>query len=88
MGDKYRVLPDQSKTPRAHELLASTLMTVPEMLAALGGSLSRDTFYKWRQTGKGPRCFALPNGELRCRRDDFQRWLDDLYGQADERAAA
>ena len=40
------------------------LMTVPEILAALGGSVSRDTFYKWRQTGKGPRCFSLPNGEL------------------------
>jgi hypothetical protein len=88
MDDKHRVLPDRSKTARAHDLLASTLMTVPEMLAALGGSLSRDTFYKWRQTGKGPRCFALPNGELRCRRDDFQLWLDGLYSQADERKAA
>ena len=60
-------------------------MTVPEMLAALGGSVSRDTFYKWRQTGKAPHCFTLPNGELRCRRDDFQRWLDGLY---DGRATA
>jgi hypothetical protein len=63
-------------------------MTVPEMLVSLGGSVSRDTFYKWRQTGKGPRCFALPNGELRCRRDDFQQWLDDLYDEVDRRAAA
>ncbi|GAA1261874.1 helix-turn-helix domain-containing protein [Saccharothrix xinjiangensis] len=58
------------------------LMSVPEMLEALGGEVSRDTFYKWRQTGKGPRCFALPNGELRCRRTDFLAWLDDLYGAA------
>jgi predicted DNA-binding transcriptional regulator AlpA len=57
------------------------LMTVPEMLAALGGSVSRDTFYKWRQTGKGPRCFALPNGELRCRLSDFLDWLDNLEGR-------
>ena len=58
------------------------LMTVPEILAALGGSVSRDTFYKWRQTGKGPRCFTLPNGELRCRLSDFIEWLDSLDGRA------
>jgi predicted DNA-binding transcriptional regulator AlpA len=57
------------------------LMTVPEMLAALGGSVSRDTFYKWRQTGKGPRCFTLPNGELRCRLSEFLDWLDGLEGR-------
>jgi len=54
------------------------LMTVPEILAALGGSVSRDTFYKWRQTGKGPRCFTLPNGELRCTVADFTEWLNAL----------
>jgi len=54
------------------------LMTVPEMLAALGGSVSRDTFYKWRQTGKGPRCFTLPNGELRCTVADFIEWINAL----------
>lgn len=54
------------------------LMTVPEILAALGGRVSRDTFYKWRQTGKAPRCFALPNGELRCRRDEFDTWVESL----------
>lgn len=58
------------------------LMSVPEMLEALGGDVSRDTFYKWRQTGKGPRCFPLPNGELRCKRSDFLDWMDDLYGRA------
>jgi predicted DNA-binding transcriptional regulator AlpA len=54
----------------------AVLMAVPDILAALG--ISRDTFYKWRQTGKGPRCFALPNGELRCRLADFTAWLDGL----------
>jgi hypothetical protein len=58
------------------------LMTVPEILAALGGSVSRDTFYNWRQTGKGPRCFTLPNGELRCTVADFTEWLDGLQGAA------
>jgi hypothetical protein len=58
------------------------LMTVPDILAALGGSVSRDTFYKWRQTGKGPRCFTLPNGELRCTVTDFTEWLNGLQGAA------
>jgi predicted DNA-binding transcriptional regulator AlpA len=66
---------------KAREL--AQLMTVPEILAALGGSVSRDTFYKWRQTGKGPRCFSLPNGELRCTVADFTEWLSGL-----QRAAA
>lgn len=57
-------------------------MTVPEILAALGGHVSRDTFYKWRQTGKAPRCFSLPNGELRCRRRDFNAWLASLEDKA------
>jgi predicted DNA-binding transcriptional regulator AlpA len=54
----------------------AVLMSVPDILVALG--ISRDTFYKWRQTGKGPRCFSLPNGELRCRIVDFTEWLDGL----------
>ena len=58
------------------------LMTVPDILAALGGSVSRDTFYKWRQTGKGPRCFTLPNGELRCTAVDFTEWLNELQRRA------
>lgn len=57
-----------------HEI--AELMSVPDILAAL--EISRDTFYKWRQTGKGPRCFPLPNGELRCRVSDFTEWLDGL----------
>jgi predicted DNA-binding transcriptional regulator AlpA len=64
-------------TGRIREI--ASLMTVPEILEALGGAVSRDTFYKWRQTGKGPRCFSLPNGELRCKRTDFLDWLEDLY---------
>jgi hypothetical protein len=68
---------DGQAASRANELFAP--MTVREMLDALGGRVSRDTFYKWRQTGKGPRCFTLPNGELRCKRGDFEAWFFDLY---------
>jgi predicted DNA-binding transcriptional regulator AlpA len=70
-----------SKPPERVRQLTQ-LMTVPEILTALGGSVSRDTFYKWRQTGKGPQCFTLPNGELRCTVTDFTEWLDGLQGAA------
>jgi predicted site-specific integrase-resolvase len=56
-------------------------MTVREVLAELNG-VSRDTFYRWRQLGVAPPAIRLPNGELRVRRGDFQRWLDNLPGAA------
>ena len=58
------------------------LMTVPQVLAELGG-VSRRTFYRWRELGIGPAAFKLPNGELRVWRSDFNHWLNRL-----ERAAA
>lgn len=57
------------------------LMTVKEVLAELNG-VSRDTFYRWRQLGVAPPAIRLPNGELRVRRQDLARWLDDLAGAA------
>jgi predicted DNA-binding transcriptional regulator AlpA len=59
----------------------SDLMTVRDVLAELNG-VSRDTFYRWRQLGVAPRAIRLPNGELRVRRSDFERWLADLPGAA------
>ena len=66
------------KSGNVRELVS--LMTVPDILAAL--NISRDTFYKWRQTGKGPRCFTLPNGELRCTTTEFAEWLAGLQEAA------
>lgn len=40
--------------------------------------IARSTFYSWRATGKAPRCIRLPNGKLRIRRSDVERWLGDL----------
>jgi predicted DNA-binding transcriptional regulator AlpA len=51
-------------------------LTIPEVMAEL--QVSRSTFYYWRQTGKAPRCIKLPNGEIRVRRTDLDRWLDSL----------
>jgi predicted DNA-binding transcriptional regulator AlpA len=38
--------------------------------------IARSTFYEWRATGRAPRCIKLPNGELRIRRTELDRWLD------------
>ena len=37
--------------------------------------ISRSTFYDWRAKGKSPRCIKLPNGEIRVRRTELDRWL-------------
>ncbi|MEU8404452.1 helix-turn-helix domain-containing protein [Nonomuraea sp. NPDC048892] len=51
------------------------LLTVSEVLAALGG-VSRRTFYRWRELGRAPVCIQLPNLELRVWRSDLMAWLD------------
>lgn len=38
--------------------------------------VARSTFYRWRTKGLAPRCIKLPNGEIRIRRADLERWLD------------
>ncbi|GAB1821063.1 helix-turn-helix transcriptional regulator [Herbidospora sp. RD11066] len=38
--------------------------------------ISRSTFYDWRAKGRAPKCLKLPNGDLRIRRADLDRWLD------------
>ncbi|WP_068900516.1 helix-turn-helix transcriptional regulator [Planomonospora sphaerica] len=52
-------------------------MTVPEILAELGG-VSRRTFYRWREIGHAPQGIKLPNGEIRVWRSEFTAWLDSL----------
>lgn len=51
-------------------------LTIPEVCAELG--ISRSTFYEWRTKGVAPKCIKLPNGEIRIRRDELERWLDSL----------
>jgi len=48
-------------------------LTIADVCADLG--VSRRTFYEWRAKGRAPRCIALPNGSLRIRRAEYQRWL-------------
>ncbi|GAA1033391.1 MULTISPECIES: helix-turn-helix transcriptional regulator [Amycolatopsis] len=61
---------------------ADRKMTVNEVCAELadenGKPLARSTFYDWRAKNRGPKCTRLPNGDLRIRRADFDRWFDSL----------
>ncbi|EIE99793.1 helix-turn-helix transcriptional regulator [Saccharomonospora glauca] len=49
-------------------------LTVAQLCAEL--DIARSTFYEWRAKGRAPRCIKLPNGEIRIRRSDLDRWLD------------
>jgi predicted DNA-binding transcriptional regulator AlpA len=44
--------------------------------------ISRSTFYEWRAKRKAPRCFKLPNGDLRIRRSDYENWISSLEEDA------
>ena len=55
---------------------ARGLLTIADVCAELG--VSRSTFYDWRAKRKAPPCVKLPNGDLRVRRTDLDRWLESL----------
>jgi len=48
-------------------------LTIAEVCTDLG--ISRRTFYEWRAKGTAPKCITLPNGSLRIRRSEYQRWV-------------
>jgi len=50
-------------------------LTVAELCTELG--IARSTFYDWRAAHKAPRCIKLPNGAIRVRRVELDRWLED-----------
>ena len=49
-----------------------TQLTIAQVCEEL--NVSRSTFYDWRAKGKAPRCLKLPNGEIRVRRNELDRW--------------
>ena len=55
------------------------LLTLAQLLAELGEDeqhpLSPSTFYDWRAKKRAPRAIKLPNGSLRFRRSEIERWL-------------
>lgn len=55
------------------------LLTIAEVCAELGTEekpLARATFYRWRATGKGPKCLKLPNGSVRVKRSALEAFID------------
>lgn len=51
-------------------------LTISEVIAEI--RVPRATFYRWRQLHKGPRTIRLPNGDVRIRRTELERWLASL----------
>lgn len=62
--------PNQAGPPAVDKL---TLAQLCEEL-----QIARSTFYDWRAKGRAPKCIKLPNGDLRVRRADLERWLASL----------
>jgi predicted DNA-binding transcriptional regulator AlpA len=56
------------------------LLTVPEVIREL--KISRATFYRWHETGKGPKAVKLPGGTIRGRRSALDRFLTDCSALA------
>jgi predicted DNA-binding transcriptional regulator AlpA len=54
---------------------AQERLTVSQVCTEL--QIARSTFYEWRAKGRGPRCLKLPNGEIRVRRGELERWLEE-----------
>lgn len=51
-------------------------LKLPEVLKEM--RLSRAAFYRMRARGKAPKLIKLPNGQLRVRRDEMDRWWAEL----------
>ena len=62
-----------SRTGQTADFPYGDKLTIAQVCADL--EISRRTFYEWRAKNKAPRCLTLPNGSLRIRRAEYQRWL-------------
>ncbi|MER5412594.1 helix-turn-helix transcriptional regulator [Streptomyces virginiae] len=52
------------------------MLTIPQVVEEIGVPLA--TFYRWRQLRKGPKAIKLPNGSVRIRRSELERWIETL----------
>jgi predicted DNA-binding transcriptional regulator AlpA len=52
------------------------MLTIAQVIEEIG--VPPSTFYRWRATGKGPRAIKLPNGAVRIRRSEYERWIAAL----------
>jgi predicted DNA-binding transcriptional regulator AlpA len=51
-------------------------MTLQEVYDELG--ISKSTWNDWKNKGRTPRFIKLPNNQVRVKRADFEKWLDQL----------
>jgi excisionase family DNA binding protein len=65
--------PMTAKTPGTSTHETNHLLTIAQVCEELG--VSRSTFYDWRAKGRAPNGLKLPNGEIRVRRNELDRWL-------------
>ncbi|MEU5985042.1 helix-turn-helix domain-containing protein [Streptomyces sp. NPDC047434] len=56
------------------------MLTIAQVVEEIGVSLA--TFYRWRQLKKGPKSIKLPNGSVRIRRSELERWIESLEDAA------
>lgn len=56
------------------------MLTIPEVIEEIG--VPRATFYRWRSRRIGPKSIKLPNGAVRIRRSELDRWLNSLEESA------
>ena len=65
--------PMPARTPGTSRHGAIHLLTIAQVCEELG--VAGSTFYDWRAKGRAPHGLKLPNGEIRVRRDELDRWL-------------
>ncbi|MFE4961661.1 helix-turn-helix transcriptional regulator [Streptomyces sp. NPDC056660] len=52
------------------------MLSIDQVISEIG--VPRATFYRWRQLRKGPKAIKLPNGSVRIRRSELERWIEAL----------
>ena len=68
------------RRPAAGPTREDSWLTVDQLCTEL--QIARSTFYDWRAKGRAPKCHKLPNGDIRIRRADYERWLANLMDAA------
>ena len=56
--------------------IKKTWLKLSEVLEEM--NVGRSTFDLWRTEGRAPRCYKLPNGQLRIKRTDLDNWMREL----------
>lgn len=58
--------------------MTDTLLSMSQVLWALGDGirpLPRSTFDRWKAVGKAPKVLKLPNGQIRVRQSELDKFL-------------